>query len=54
MHRMVGVTLSSLLVLGLVAVGTTQVLGRRAGTAAPSPQTSALPDPVTVTTLIGT
>jgi hypothetical protein len=53
-HRMVGVTLSSLLVLGLVAVGATQALGRRAGTAAPSSQTTALPDQVTLTALIGT
>ena len=51
---MVGVTLSSLLVLGLVAAGTSQALGRRTGTAAPPSQTTALPEPVTVTALIGT
>jgi hypothetical protein len=51
---MVGVTLSSLLILGLVAVGASQALGRRSGTAAPPSQTVALPDPVTITALIGT
>jgi hypothetical protein len=52
---MVGVTLSSLLVLGLVAVGTSQALGPRAGAASPSPSpTAALPDPITITALIGT
>jgi hypothetical protein len=51
---MVGVTLSSLLVLGLAAVGASQALGPRAGTAAPSPTTTALPDPVSITALIGT
>jgi hypothetical protein len=50
---MVGVTLSSLLVLGLATVGTSQALGPRAGAVSPSP-TAALPDPVTVTALIGT
>ena len=54
MHRMVGVTLSSLLVLGLVAVGATQAVGRRAGIAAPSPTSTALPDQVTLTALVGT
>jgi hypothetical protein len=53
-HRMVGVTLSSLLVLGLVAVGTSQTLGRRTGTAAPPPQPTALPGPVIVMALVGT
>jgi hypothetical protein len=53
-HRMVGVTLSSLLVLGLVAVGASQALGPRTGAAAPPAPTTALPKPVTVTALIGT
>jgi hypothetical protein len=53
-HRMVGVTLSSLLVLGLAAVATSQALGPRTGTAAPPGPSTALPQPVTVTALIGT
>jgi hypothetical protein len=50
---MVGVTLSSLLVLGLATVGASQVVGPRAGAASP-PSTAALPDPVTITALVGT
>ena len=52
MNRMVGVTLSSALVLGLAVFGATEALDlRRSVAAGPAPATS-LPTPVTVTALV--
>lgn len=52
MNRMVGVALSTLLVLGLVTVGTTQALeSRRTGAA---PATNSLPDAVNISALVST
>lgn len=51
MNRMVGVTLSTLLVLGLVTVGTTQALDSRLVGAAPA---TTVPDAVNISALVGT
>ena len=53
MNRMVGVALSSLLVLGLAVFGTSEALDLRAGAAGPA-TTTPLPPSVTVTALVGT
>ena len=51
MNRLVGVTLSALLVLGLVTVGTTQALDSRLVGAAPA---TGVPDAVNISALVGT
>lgn len=51
---MVGVTLSALLVLGLAAVGISEALGLRGIASAGPATTTSLPDPVTVSALVGT
>jgi hypothetical protein len=53
-NRLVGVTLSTLLVLGLVTVGTTQALDSRLIGAAPATNAAPLPDSVNISALVGT
>lgn len=53
MNRLVGVTLSALLALGLVTVGTTQALDSRLIGAAPAAN-APLPDAVSISALVGT